>query len=489
MRIEADGLQPRILGEAFTMSREKKPSRRDFLKELAQGSLAASAFPYVMTRRPSQQQVILDRPSDPDRDRKFSANDTIRLGVIGAGIIGFYNMQAALTVPGVELAAVCDLYTGRLARAKEMYGQGLVTTRDYREILSRDDIDVVLIATPDHWHDRLTVAAMEAGKAIYCEKPMVQEVAEGHRVIAAERQHNAKFQVGSQGVSSIVMKKAQDLYRAGAIGDLILVEAVNDRHSSLGAWQYSIPPDASPQTIDFDTFLGDTQRVPFDPVRFFRWRNYQAYGTGIAGDLFVHLFSWLHWVTSSDGPNRVYASGGLRYWKDGRDVPDVLTCVIDYPEADTHPQFNLQIRVNFVAGGGGSNSLKLVGSEGAISIGGNSVTLSRTPFPTAQEYGGYDSLSTFAKDQQDEFVRQYRLRNYDVPRDVSEPDEITYSAPRGYDDRADHWANLIAAVRDGKPIVENATYGLRAAGPSLAANASHFGKKIVNWDPQRLEYS
>jgi predicted dehydrogenase len=357
--------------------------------------------------------------------------------VIGTGIIGFYNIHSAKTVPGVELAAVCDLYDGRLTRAKEVFGQDIVTTRDYREVLARDDIDVVLVATPDHWHDIICIDAMKAGKAVYCEKPMVQEVAEGHRVIEAEKRYDAKFQVGSQGVSSIVMKKAQDLYRAGEIGDLILVEAAYDRHSSLGAWQYSIPPDASPETVDFDTFLGDTQKVPFDPIRFFRWRNYQAYGTGIAGDLFVHLFSWLHWVISSDGPTKVYGSGGLRYWKDGRDVPDVLTCVVDYPEAATHAPFNMQIRVNFVSGGGGEASLKLVGSEGTMKFAGNSLTLARSPFPTKPGYGGYDSLATFPKDVRDEFVKQYHLEHYDVPPNINEPSEITYSPPEGYDDRDD----------------------------------------------------
>jgi predicted dehydrogenase len=451
--------------------------------------LAAGAFPYIFTRKAARERVILEREPHPDRNRRFAANDTIRLGVIGTGIIGFYNIRSALTVPGVELAAVCDLYDGRLTRAKEVFGQGITATRDYREILGRDDIDVVLVATPDHWHDVISIDAMKAGKAVYCEKPMVQDVAEGRRVIEAEKRYNAKFQVGSQGVSSIVMQKAQDLYRAGEIGDLILVEAVNDRHSSLGAWQYSIPPDASPQTIDFDTFLGDTPKVPFDPVRFFRWRNYRAYGTGIAGDLFVHLFSWLHWVLSSDGPTRVYGSGGLRYWNDGRDVPDVMTCVVDYPQAATHPAFNLQIRVNFVAGGAGGSSLRLVGSEGTLTFAGNSLTLRRTPLPAKPGYGGYDSLSTFPQSVQDEFVKHYDLEFYDVPPDINEPSELVYTPPEGYDDRDDHWANLIAAMRDGKTIAEDATYGLKAAGPSLAANASYFTNRIVTWDHRRLEYS
>ena len=465
----------------------KSTSRRKFVKDLAGAGLAASAFPYLALHKTGRHQITLQPEPYPNAGKKYSANDKIRVGVIGAGIIGFYNMDSALSVNGVEIAAVCDLYDGRLTRAKEVRGSGIFTTKDYREILSRPDIDVVLVATPDHWHDIISIDAMKAGKAIYCEKPMVQEIAEGHKVIEAEKQYKSKFQVGSQGVSSIILKKAQDLYRAGEIGELILVEAAYDRHSSLGAWQYSVPPDASPQTVDFDKFLGDTAKVPFDAIRFFRWRNYQAYGTGIAGDLFVHLFSWLHWITGSTGPKKVYGSGGTRYWNDGRDVPDILTCVVDYDKGESHPAFNMQIRVNFTAGGGGEGSLRLVGTEGTLRYGFDGLTMYKTPFANKPEYGGYDSLFTFSEAMQKQFVEEYNKKYYSVPDQVSGPVELFFKAPDGYDDRNTHWANLIAAVREGKPIVENATYGLRAAGPSLAANQSYFKKQIVNWDPVSMK--
>ena len=125
------------------------------------------------------------------------------------------------------------------------------------------------------------------------EKPMVQQIEEGHKVIATQQRTKKVLQVGSQRVSSIALAEARKRYLAGDIGQLNLVEAKIDRHSALGAWQYSIPPDASPKTIDFDTFLKDTPKVPFDPVRFFRWRNYKDYGTGVPGDLFVHLITTL----------------------------------------------------------------------------------------------------------------------------------------------------------------------------------------------------
>ncbi|MFC2125058.1 Gfo/Idh/MocA family protein, partial [Bacteroidota bacterium] len=458
---------------------------RHFVKKAASAGLVAGAVPFIIDGKPRTDRVTLE-PLEILEKKKYAANDKLRLGVIGTGIISHFNIDVALQTGGVELAACCDLYDGRLTRAKEMYGNHIITTRDYREILNRDDIDLVLIATPDHWHDIITIDAMKAGKAVYCEKPMVQTLKEGHNVIAAEKKYKAKFQVGSQGVSSILFKKAQDLYRAGEIGDLILVEAAYDRHSTLGAWQYSIPPDASPENIDFDTFLGDTAKVPFDLIRFFRWRNYQAYGTGIAGDLFVHLFSWLHFTISSNGPNRVFGSGGTRYWKDGRDVPDILTCVVDYPQTTSHAAFNMQIRVNFTAGGGGEASLKLVGTEGTLKFADNMLTLSRTPFPNKPEYGGYDSLFTFPEAVQKEFVKQYEAKYYDVQPMIQPVATQEFKPPEGYDERKDHWANLVAAVKNNKPIVEDATYGLRAAGPSLAANDSYFNNRIVKWDPDKM---
>jgi hypothetical protein len=162
---------------------------------------------------------------------------------------------------------------------------------------------------------------------------------------------------------------------------------------------------------------------------------------------------------------------------------------VDYPQAATHPAFNLQIRVNFVAGGAGGSSLRLVGTEGTLTFSGQSLTLRRTPFSARPGYGGYDSLETFPKAVQDEFVKQYDLKFYHVPRSITEPAEIVYAPPEEYDDRDDHWANLIAAVRDGKPIVEDATYGLKAAGPSLAANESYFANRVVTWDHRKLDFA
>jgi len=179
-----------------------------------------------------------------------SPSDKIRIATIGFGGMGSGDTRYALNVPGVELVAVCDVYDGRLARARELHGNGISITRDYREILARKDIDAVIVATPDHWHSRICIDALAAGKHVYCEKPMVKSVGEGKAVIEAQQRSGKVFQVGSQYVSSLVYQKARDLIKAGALGEINMVEAWLDRNTAINAWQYSIPPDASPDNID-----------------------------------------------------------------------------------------------------------------------------------------------------------------------------------------------------------------------------------------------
>src|ERR1051325_8514306 len=307
-------------------------------------------------------------------------NDTIQIALIGAGGMGSGDARMASSIAGVKLVAACDIYNGRLDRAKERWGKDLSTTRDYREILARPDIDAVIIATPDHWHKQITVEALGAGKHVYCEKPMVHSIDEGKAVIEAQQKSNKTFQVGSQYVSSLVYQKARDLLKTGAIGEINLVEAWLDRNTAIGAWQYSIPPDASTSTVDWDRFLGSAPKRPFEPVRLFRWRNYRDYGTGVAGDLFVHLLSGLHFATNSTGPVRGLSTGGLRYWNDGRDVPDVMLATVDYPAQPSHPEFTLALRVNFKSGVPQEQfGFRFIGSEGIVTTGMSSVSLAKAP--------------------------------------------------------------------------------------------------------------
>jgi len=447
--------------------RTSMPTRRHFLQASTVAGLAASAL------------AAQNQP-----EKKVSPNDRIRVALIGAGGMGSADSESSQQVPGVELVAVSDIYQGRLTRAKERWGNQLFTTRDYREVLARKDIDAVLIATPDHWHAQISIDAMNAGKDVYCEKPMVQRVQDGMAVVEAQRNTSRIMQVGSQRVSSIVYKKAQELLQAGAIGELNMVEAWWDRNSAIGAWEYSIPPDATPENIDWDRFLGSAPKVPFEPVRLFRWRNYRDYGTGVAGDLFVHLFSGMHFVTGAHGPTRVFASGGLRFWKDGRDVPDVFLGLYDYPATDRHKAFNLALRVNFVSGAGETSGFRFVGSEGILSINGG-VTLAKTPRETEPGY----TIETFPKALQEEYLADYH-KKYPPQRpnaDSMRPQqEEKFLPPPHYSDHLDHHRNFIAAVRSRQQPVEDPVFGLRAAGPALLSNLSYFEQRVCNWDPETM---
>src|SRR5215813_10124867 len=231
-------------------------NRRHFLKT---ASLAAAATSlHVLASEPEQTPA----PKSP--------NDNINLALIGAGIQGQGDTNYALRVPGVKLVAVADCYDGRLTHAKELRGTGttnnvdLFTTRDYREILSRPDVDAVLIATPDHWHMKAATDAMKAGKDVYLEKPMIHVYADGPEIINTARSTNRILQVGSQRVSSVIYAKAKELLASGIIGKLNMVSAYWDRNSSIGAWNYSIPLDASEQTCDWPRFLGTAPEIPWN---------------------------------------------------------------------------------------------------------------------------------------------------------------------------------------------------------------------------------
>lgn len=416
--------------------------------------------------------------------RHISANDNVQIALIGAGGQGMEDVRASLSTGGVKLVAAADVYQGRLLRTRELWGKDVFVTRDYREVLARPDVDAVIVATPDHWHQQITVEALNAGKDVYCEKPMVQRLSDGHPVIDAQQQTGRIVQAGSQRVSSIVYKKAQELMQGGAIGELSMVEAWWDRNSAIGAWQYSLPPDATAETIDWDRFLGRAPKVPFEPVRLFRWRNYRDYGTGVAGDLFVHLFSGMHFVTGAIGPTRAFATGGLRFWKDGRDVPDVMLGLYDYPKTTQHPAFNLALRVNFVDGGSENSGFRFIGSEGILTI-DRGVTVAKTPREIEPGY----TIDTFPQATQEEFLKQYREK---YPKQRATADGIRPQAeekflpPRGYNDHVDHHRNFIQAVRTRKPVVEDAVFGFRAAGPALLSNVSYFEQRVCEWDPETM---
>lgn len=448
----------------------KHSSRRNFIHQFGAGIAGSVLMPELLHAGQAREEYL-------KRFKAISSADSMRIALIGAGGMGLADANTAITVPGVKLVAACDLYDGRLAEAKKFYGNDIFTTRDYKEILQRKDIDAVIVATPDHWHKDISVDAMNSGKSVYCEKPMVHDVTEGAAVVEAQTRNKVVFQVGSQGVSSLGNEKAKELLAAGAIGKLNYAEGFWARNSPEGAWQYRIPADASEKTVDWKRFLHDGPNRAFDSKRFFRWRCYRDYGTGVSGDLFVHLFSSLHFITNSKGPQKVMAMGGLRYWKDGREVPDLLMGMFDYGETAEHPAFSLSLRVNFVDGTADSTYLRLVGSEGSMNVEWDKVTLYRN-----QAYAPADDPLMATKLNKDSPGSTYERKK------MLAPDTTVYTAEKGYKGaHFDHFYNFFTAIREKKSTVEDALFGYRAAAPALLCNDSYFNNKAVVWDPVALK--
>ncbi len=438
------------------------PTRRAFLKTTAASAVLASA---AGQGRGGQ------RPSPSDR---------IRVATVGFGQQGRTNTRNALQAPGIELAGVADLYEGRRERAQELFGKSTMVTPDYRELIHRSDVDAVIVATSDHWHARICVEAMEAGRDVYCEKPMVQTLEEGASVIEAERRTGRVLQVGSQRTSSPVSAKARELVRSGAIGELIQVEGWYRRSSSNGAWQYVVPPDASPDTVDWKRFLGRAPKRPFDPERFFRWRNYWDYGTGIPGDLFVHLLTGIHFITDSLGPERISADGGLRFWRDHREVPDLMMGLYRYPKTDKHQAFNLSLSVNFTDLEENSG-LRFVGSEGTMNVGRTLSLVKRRRL-----YDIEPSISTFPQEMQNRLVDEYRKEHPEF-YDELQPEKVeTLVLPEAMRRSTLHFETFFEAVRSRKPALQNSVFGFRAAGPAIATNIAFREDRIVGWDPEAM---
>ncbi len=329
-------------------------TRRNFMR-IGAGSVAAAKI------------TLLEPAALWGQGRTVAPSDTVRFASIGTGTRGCELLTASLAVPGVECVAACDLYDSRHEAAQEAVQKQIPTTRNYKEILDRKDVDAVIVAVADHQHRRIVVDACAAGKDVYCEKPMSHTLEDGFAMVDAVRKGNRILQVGSQRVSSIVYEKAREIYASGALGEVFFIEGFSDRNSPSGAWVYPIPRDASEQTIDWDAFLVGAPKRPFEAARFFRWRCYSDYGEGLAGDLFVHLLSGIFFVSgTNEAPQRAQTSGGLFRWKDGRDFPDVIETLYDFPK------FRVVLRCNLNNAGG--EPIRFYGTKGTLEIIGQTLT-------------------------------------------------------------------------------------------------------------------
>jgi predicted dehydrogenase len=436
-------------------------TRRDFVR-LGAGTVAAgAAFNSTLLEAST---LTAQAPSTSMTGRK------IRFVSIGTGIRGCDLLRSARKVTTGECVGTADLYTMHQQAGKEAWGADIPTTRDYRTLLDRKDVDAVIVAVADHQHRRVVLDCVAAGKDVYCEKPMSHNVADGLAMVAAVQENKRIFQAGSQRVSNIVYKKAAEIYKSGRLGEVHLIEGHSDRNSASGAWVYPIAPDASPETIDWETWLRDAPSRPFDAARFFRWRCFAEYGEGAAGDLFVHLLSGIQCVSGINAvPSRAYSTGSLTHFNDGRDYPDLLATLYDYPGVTV----NVHCNQNNAAG----EPTIFYGREATMVINGNTLTV--TPQDTSAQPEGY-SLNGWTAAAKKKYLDDWHADHPTAAAKLAPPE--TFSAPEGYDDTADHIAAFFHAIETREHVVEDEVFGNNAAIACHMANHSYLHRAAVTWD-------
>lgn len=361
-------------------TRSLKISRRDIMKGLATIPVLG-VFSYAWARKSkitndykARMREVINLTAQPvELAPSIEDGKPIRLGLIGFGIRGKYLMRAAgFAQPSwidnakspenikngnyenfmeqedlnIVVKGVCDIFTVYSKEAaqtganlyKEETGGKMaeepVQYKNYLELLDAPDIDAVIIAAPDHWHTPMAIDAAKRGKHVYCEKPASWSVSELFDLVKVVKETGIVFQLGHQGRQTESYIKAKEAIEKNILGKLNLIEVCTNRNDANGAWIYPIHPMADETTIDWKQFIGQAPWHEFNLERFFRWRCWWDYSTGINGDLLTHEYDALNQIVSLGIPHSVAASGGIYFYKDGRTVPDVLQVVMEFPKKD-----------------------------------------------------------------------------------------------------------------------------------------------------------
>lgn len=266
--------------------------------------------------------------------RVLGANDRIQVGLIGCGNLGMRHlriyMKPMLDEGKVQVAGISDIYTRARERAqdqakldaKEVY-------HDYHGLIGRKDIDAIYVVTPEHWHHKMTIDALNGGKDVYLEKPMSFTIPEAKDIAATVRRTGRVLQIGAQWCSDPRYHMAREAIEKGLIGNVMWAQSTYSMNSVYGVWQYEVEKEATPATVDWPAFLGNAPKRPFSGERFFRWRKYWDYSNGVVSDFFYHRLAPMLVTLGGRFPNIVSANGGIYQFKD-REVPDTFTMTVEY---------------------------------------------------------------------------------------------------------------------------------------------------------------
>ncbi len=404
-------------------------------------------------------------------------SDKITVGIIGVGARAQQLMDSMLTIPGLEIVSVSDAYTGRVKRAISRANGRPKAVKDYRQILRDKSVDAVVIATPDHWHKKMAIDAVEAGKDVYIEKPLTYKVEEGLEIIRAVKANDRVFQVGSQGIASDIQQKAREVIGSGKLGQITMIRAYFNRNTAGGAWIYPIPPDANRKTVDWEKFLGPAPQRAFDLPRFFRWRCYQDYSGGIATDLFVHLCTTIHYLMDVPAPEQVMGMGGLYRWRTSRDVPDSINASLKYREG-----FMVNMSGTFNNTMSSGSGFQVLGTEGSLEIGGKLTFHPESPVENDRWV-----VRSWEKKLEDAYYADPKLIEYETKARAAaaaaRPEVIM--AGSGGNATTAHLRNWVGCIKNRNTPLENAEVGHRACSVAHMVNQSIGTGNSVYWDFDR----
>ncbi len=431
-------------------------NRRNFLKGLTASSAVVAGAPAVMAQR--------------------NPGETIGVAVIGVGTRGFYLMQKFEEIEGVELRTVCDLYEGNFTRAREhAKNDRLKTTKVWEDVVRDPDIDAVVIATPDFWHAPMTIAAAENKKDVYVEKGLCVTLDQAKAMRKAVLENRIVLQLGHNYNSAPTFHKAREIFRSGQLGKVTSIRLFIDRTRAWPEWQFyqyydviEMPEDAGPDTIEWDRFIraAPTNR-DFNAERFFLWRKWWEYGTGIAGDLMSHLWDSANMVTGMGIPETAVTQGGVYFWKDGRDVPDNWNVLFDYPKQERVVSFNC--------------------------------TFSNTHYGEVEQFLGRELTMevsprfcrTFAAEWKPDF-KEHRAKANEMAKQlginpVDFPVPPIYSFDPSEMEISSHWQNFIDCVRSRAVPRCDIYRGFEEAATMFMSIEAYKRNTKVRWDPETEE--
>ncbi len=433
----------------------KKTTRREFLSQATTGTAAAAiGGPLLSRTAQAQEKTVSKATGAPATGRVLGANDRINFAFIGMGDrMGAHTKYLTARQRGqgdVQAVAVCDIYEQRKKRGQQETGvEGKAVYHDYRELCARKDVDAVVIATPDHWHARIALEALNQGKHVYLEKPLTYTIEEARELARKVKETGLTLQVGSQHASEPQYWKAREVIAAGMIGKVLWASASYARNTPAGEWNDAIDPDevANERTIDWPAFLGSARKRPFDKDRFFRWRKYWDYSGGIATDLFYHRIAPLMLaIGEPEFPTRVTASGGQYAPVPGdiREVPDTYLTTVEFPG-----------KYAIVIGSSLHNAVNLpqaiYGTQGTIYFEGHSKKGESSP-------EGSRIRVVAEQPYRKEFVRQHGKEELVIETTETQP---AHSVPK-YWTTGNHMVNFIQAARGQERLHFDVDLGYKA---------------------------